>query len=230
MKILCFGYNGIPECNHIYHCSHLFFSLQSLLNFRVDFLGEILRLQFNNMTGVALDSISGKSGVFINESKTVTRMGGRHGLRVLGTCVLQLPAPVSLTDSGWTISVWLHTPLTGRTWHNLVDGNGNDFIVVTFQNGVLGNYHLSKYTLFNADTLKAGWHHLAVVGNTNQDRTIYYIDGVVVGEHSGVSKGKVRTVGNRGDGNLSESFTLMSDLRIFSLPAMPEHVQKLAMT
>ena len=196
--------------------------------FRIGSLGEVFRLSFRKKTNIAFESISGKSGHFLNENKEVVDIDGRCGLRILGNCVLQLPAPVRLNKEGWTISVWMHLPLTNRAWHNLLDGQGDDFIPVTFRNGVLGNYTLGKFTIFNARSLSDGWHHLAVVGDGSQGCTIYYVDGEVVGQHPDLSCGTIHTVGNRGDGQLTEAFTLMSDLRIFRIPASQQHVNKLA--
>lgn len=200
----------------------------ALAQYRISFLDEILRLRFDKTNHVAFDSVSQKTGSFRNESKEIAFVDGRYGLRMLDNCVLKLPAPVHLSAAdGWTISVWFHAPLPARHWHNLVDGEGDDFIVITFRAGILGNYTMGRYADFDAGTLSPGWHHLAVVGC--DDNTIYYINGEVVGKHPGVSTGDVLNVGNRGDGRMRETFTLMSDLRIFRKPALPEHVQKLAM-
>ena len=216
---------AMSVCTYCYNRALGQYCISSVLN-------EILRLRFDKTKHVAFDSVSQKTGSFFNESKKkkyeIAFVDGRYGLRMSGNCVLKLPAPVHLSAAdGWTISVWFHAPLPARHWHNLVDGAGDDFIVVTFRAGILGNYTLGRFTEFDAGTLSPGWHHLAVVGG--DDNTIYYINGEVVGKHPDVSTGDVLNVGNRGDGEMKEAFTLMSDLRIFRKPALPELVQKLAM-
>ena len=103
--------------------------------------------------------------------------------------------------------------------------------------------------------MNAGWHHIAVVGRPSgnpvtsaegggggggsgsdsdsdngirrRGRTVYFVDGKRVGAHDGVSFGTVRSIGNRGDGNVSEAFAPMTDFRIFGVAATDQQISVL---
>ena len=115
-----------------------------------------------------------------------------------------------------------------REWLNLFDGDGDDFIPVCFHNGYLGNYTMRRFTRYNIwDALdsRPGWHHLAVVASSDFG-TRYYVDAEEVAHHDGVGKGRVKSVGNRGDGACRDSFA-MSDFALWGAAATPEQIHSL---
>jgi len=188
---------------------------------------EVLRFLFDNPEDLGFDSVSGKSGMWMNpEQKRPVETQGRRGIDFQQFCVLQMPEPVVLGDS-WTISVWTLAPITQKTWRNLIDDTGDNRIVVSIAEGRrIGDYNLDSWADYDFGALPAGWHHIAAVGRG--DSVGYYIDGEPVGQHAQCSKGRLRTVGNRGDGHCPESWGVMSDLRIFAREANSDQIRALA--
>eukprot|EP00811_Abedinium_folium_P004278 NODE_13939_length_1137_cov_6.615842.p1 GENE.NODE_13939_length_1137_cov_6.615842~~NODE_13939_length_1137_cov_6.615842.p1 ORF type:complete len:335 (-),score=76.78 NODE_13939_length_1137_cov_6.615842:133-1035(-) len=191
--------------------------------------GQVVHLLFEDTENLALDSISQSAGSFLHpQGCCAITLHGRQGITLSGYCTLRLPMPVLLGDA-WTISLWTLEPTRHRMWRNLVDGNGDDNIVVTLQNGFIGYYNQSAYIDFNFHSLETQgerWHHFAAVGVGG--RTTYYVDGMAVGSINEQAHAHVRAVGNRGDGFEEEAWGTMSDFRIYTTAATKEEIQFLA--
>jgi len=184
---------------------------------------ELLRLTFDNPDDLGFDCVSSMSGRFTLPSEKVpVAVDGRAGCDIRGHCVLWLGTPISLGDE-WTISVWTLAPITPKGYRNLLDDTGDNNIVVCITQGRIGDYNNNSYINFDPATLEAGWHHIAAVGCNGS--VTYYIDGDCTGHHETQAHGRISTIGNRGDGHCSESWGVMSDLRIFGSAAKEEQIQ-----
>lgn len=187
---------------------------------------EMLRFFFDNPDDLGFESVSGKSGTWLfPEQKHPVDYQGRRGIDFQGHCVLRMPEPVVLEDS-WTISVWTWAPITRQGYRNLVDDTGDNRIVMSIVGGRIGDYNLNRYVNYDPCTLPEGWHHIAAVGRGAS--VDYYVDGEPVGQHAQCSKGRLSTVGNRGDGQCPEAWGVMSDLRIFAREASADQIRALA--
>jgi len=187
---------------------------------------EKLRFLFDNPEDLGFESLSGKSGTWLfPEQKHPVDTQGRRGIDFQGYCVLRMPEPIVLGDS-WTISLWTLAPIARQNYRNLVDDTGDNQIVMSIVGGRIGDYNLNSWVNYDPGTLPAGWHHIAAVGRgVSVD---YYVNGEPVGQHAQCSKGRLSTVGNRGDGQCPEAWGVMSDLRIFAREANADQIRALA--
>lgn len=187
---------------------------------------ELLRLTFDNPEDLAFESMSSKSGTWISPNhKVAVDVLGRRGIDFQGHCVLRVAEPIELQEA-WTISVWTLAPIdTDKPYRNLLDDTGDNRIVVTITGRKIGDYNKGAFVDYDPGTLPAGWHHIAAVGA--EGSVSYYVDGALVGRHTGQTQGRISTVGNRGDGQCPESWGVMSDLRIFGSAASAEQVEAL---
>eukprot|EP00811_Abedinium_folium_P001959 NODE_11798_length_1264_cov_7.671064.p1 GENE.NODE_11798_length_1264_cov_7.671064~~NODE_11798_length_1264_cov_7.671064.p1 ORF type:complete len:338 (-),score=78.70 NODE_11798_length_1264_cov_7.671064:251-1153(-) len=191
--------------------------------------GQVVQLLFEDPENLAFDSVSASAGSFLHpEGCCAMSKHGREGITLSGYCTLRLPVRISLGHA-WTISLWTLEPTDHHMWRNLVDGDGDDNIVVTLREGFIGYYNQNAYIDFNFYSLETQgerWHHFAAVGVDG--RTTYYVDGAAVGSINGQARAHVRAVGNRGDGLMEEAWGTMSDFRIYSTAATKEEIQYLA--
>ena len=124
--------------------------------------------------------------------------------------------------SNWTISAWFTAPLndTGVILRHSLAAAAVDDRHITFdqaggrQLGVYksgnGNFQGSG---FFGNTLANGWRHLVAVGSVN--KTIFYVDGINVGESSLIAGTQVEVIGNTLGG--SERFAdKIDEFRIYS--------------
>lgn len=192
----------------------------------VEIGNQLLRLKFDNTEDLSFDSVSQKSGSWLYpEQKVAIENDGRCGIDFQGHSVLKIGEPIVLPEA-WTISVWTLAPIDPKGYRNLVDDTGDNRIVIAITNRQIGDYNLNRYAQYDPGVLPAGWHHIAAVGANGS--VSYYVDGELVGSHTGQSQGRISSVGNRGDGMCSESWGIMSDLRIFGCAASKTEIEALA--
>ncbi len=126
--------------------------------------------------------------------------------------------PSANIPSSWTLEAWFMTPLSSNgagSWNTLFRSELSDHQVVVRRSDM----HLGAYSGgfidsgFDINTLPNGWHHIAVVGNTN--REAFYIDGIWRGNTTGFpSTQSVRYVGNTPDG--SQPWGVVDEVRIWN--------------
>ncbi|MBC8348793.1 MAG: putative Ig domain-containing protein, partial [Verrucomicrobia bacterium] len=189
-----------------------------------------LELYFNfeevDGSNVYDSSPKNRQGTLINIADADLQVSGQFGsgIRVPGgNSNISLGVNEVPMGSNWTVSAWFTAPLTDTgtlLQHTLVAATSNDRHVVFDAAGdrQLGVYNtLNGFTGsgFTANTLSTGWHHLVAVGDVDNAKTVFYIDGNLVGESSLVAKNNVGVIGNfeAGDERFTEK---LDELRIYS--------------
>jgi large repetitive protein len=166
-----------------------------------------------------------KEGLLNNIADADLHVSGKFGSGIRfpdGSANISLPANEVSMGSNWTISTWFTTPLndTGVILRHSLAAAAVDDRHVTFdqaggrQLGVYksgnGNFQGSG---FFGNTLANGWRHLVAVGSVN--KTIFYVDGINVGESGLIAGTQVEVIGNTLAG--SERFAdKLDDFRIYS--------------
>ena len=166
-----------------------------------------------------------KEGLLNNIADADLLVSGKFGSGIRfpdGSANISLPANEVSMGSNWTISAWFTAPLndTGVLLRHSLAAAAVDDRHVTFdqaggrQLGVYksgnGNFQGSG---FFGNTLANGWRHLVAVGSVN--KTIFYVDGIEVGESSLIAGSQVEVIGNTLAG--SERFAdKLDEFRIYS--------------
>lgn len=142
---------------------------------------ELAHLSFEDPKSLAFDSVTQKHGLVLNALRVeAVNVRGKAGVNVTEDGCLLLPKPVTLHESGWTLSCWILAPIHGgaraSARHLLDGGSAEERVMVALVRGKLRNIAEGNYLRgFNISTLSEGWHHLAVVGKGSV--TTYWMDG-----------------------------------------------------
>ncbi|MBT7742505.1 MAG: hypothetical protein HN727_11945, partial [Opitutae bacterium] len=189
-----------------------------------------LELYFNfeevDGSNVYDSSSKNRQGTLTNIADADLQVSGQFGsgIRVpAGDSKISLGVNDVTMASNWTISSWFTAPLTDTgvlLQHTLASATSNDRHVVF---DTAGNRQLGVYNTINgfsgsgftANNLSTGWHHLVAVGDVDNDKTIFYIDGNLVGESSLIGKSNIGVIGNfeGGDERFSDK---LDEFRIYS--------------
>ena len=167
-----------------------------------------------------------RQGTLINIADADLQVSGQFGsgIRVPGgNSNISLGVNEVPMGSNWTVSAWFTAPLTDTgtlLQHTLVAATSNDRHVVFDAAGdrQLGVYNtLNGFTGsgFTANTLSTGWHHLVAVGDVDNAKTVFYLDGNLVGESGLAAMNNVGVIGNSeaGDERFADN---LDDFRIYS--------------
>lgn len=181
--------------------------------------GIVANLVFNESDGIyasaAIGGIGGTLGA--NTGFDIDPVRGSVVKFIDGSSVINMDAPIDLGDS-WTISAWYNGIQSGGAWRTLTRGSIDHQIIIQENTNVLGVYNnaggvfvTSGYTLTAAQL--SGWHNIVAVGENN--KTVFYIDGVKVGEANFQSKSDIVAVGNYQ--GLGQKFAnMLDDFRVYN--------------
>ena len=109
-------------------------------------------------------------------------------------------------DDTWTIGSWFTAPIAPDTnWRTLARGAGGDHQLLvspssetpantlgTYSNNASPGFKPCGYT--GMDSLPAGWHHIAAVGDVTETR--FYLDGAHICTSGWVSQSDITSIGN----------------------------------
>nr|WP_320133180.1 LamG-like jellyroll fold domain-containing protein [uncultured Holophaga sp.] len=192
-----------------------------------------LWLSFEEGTGTSTADAAGSSvvGKLSSSVNWVTGKSG-EGVECPVAAATILLSPVVKLGTQWTVASWFQYPFPGTGYrHTLSRGNGGDHQIEVWDDQVsLGCYDNVTGSGFHAcgfkmDTLSAGWHHVAAVGQGG--KTQFYIDGVAVGSIvPWQSTSDVYCVGNYQGGR--EHFGIIDEFKIFHRPLGAAEVASLA--
>ena len=140
---------------------------------------------------------------------------------------------LAINNGAWTVSSWFETPIqsTGVTFRHALAYGESGYIMLRNEFGglttkFLGLFDgtLEKLTPYDASTLSAGWHQIAVSSSVGQTR--FFIDGTLVGQVSDNVILEIQTVGNLIGGNGKFSSKL-DDFRVYDRTFSSAEVQTL---
>jgi prepilin-type N-terminal cleavage/methylation domain-containing protein len=203
--------------------------------------GLVAQWRFNGTGGTAtalIDSSgNGYNGTFagtetsdwVLDSPRLSKSSGSFTFSDSGdTSTLSTEAPLGFA---WTVTVWFKTPFSpiDGAWHTLLRGSATDHqVILGYTDHHLGMYANTGGGFFdsgyNPDTLSAGWHHLAAVGQGST--TSFYIDGSLVGSVPYRSTAAVYSIGNYQGGG--QPWGQMSDMRVYSRVLTPTEIGLIA--
>lgn len=170
---------------------------------------------------VAVDSSgNGHNSNFVNSANISMAQTGAHDNSYNFSSTGQLrPSPVidlSVNGGRWTVSTWVKFPLPADSKSKVLVGAQQYNNHVLFDsNHLLGRYYYwgggFSSSGFDADTLSAGWHHIAAVSDGSN--MTYYVDGALVGSTSGtVGNGATNQHGIYAIGNAGAGTTPIHDM------------------
>jgi RHS repeat-associated protein len=168
-------------------------------------------------TQIADAAGNGALGTLVNGPAWVTGKFG-SALNFSNSNAMATLNPVVGLGSNWTISAWFQYPFPNTgTWHTLTRGVGGDHQIQIHTDQVtLGCYDntasVFRSSGFKINTLPAGWHQVAAVGESGT--TQFYVDGQAVGSViPWQSKTDIYAVGNYQGGG--QAFGVVDDFRIY---------------
>jgi VCBS repeat-containing protein len=131
-----------------------------------------------------------------------------------------LLSPVADINAAWTAECWFTYPLSSAAsgWNTLFRGSNYDHQAIVrrsdMQLGMYDSYTSGNFrgTGFYINTLSAGWHHIAVVGEGAGQK--FYIDGKLVGQVDRKSTDNIYSVGNVYSGG--QPWSTLDEVRLWS--------------